>query len=68
MKNRETNMQQDLSEMTSHDIMSLLFNSAVDDTITMPIWMASQIINLDHIRDERLNDWAWMTIQSSFEE
>lgn len=61
-------MQQDLSEMTSHDIMILLFKSAVDDTITMPIWMASQIINLDHIRDERLNDWAWMTIQSSFEE
>ena len=54
--------EQDISELTSDEISHLIFGGAApDDYRAMPLWVAIQVVAMDHL-DDRLKDWAWLVL------
>lgn len=62
-----TNQYQNIREMTSQEINSLIFNGKKStEYVSMPMWMAEQILEMGHV-EQSLKDWAWLTFAETLE-
>lgn len=53
----------DIKDKTESEVYELIFwNTPNAIHVSMPLWVAEQIIYMKHLESTRLRDWAWETI------
>lgn len=58
----------DITDYTNSELMELVNGNAEPDVfISMPLWVAKQVIEMDHVCDGT-RDWAWQVIGSHIDD